>query len=443
MPTAKPRPAVFCQALPRVVPVLLLALSLAAPAARAQPESPVTSEGFEALAKRTTFYAPLPMIGTLAEDCPPEAVHQALKAADDNPHIKHAVFMIDSESGWPLENDHIGGFKPGLEITAVVRTALAPAIFPVFFADHVYMTDTALVGGLALHNFTGRGSKEVTAKQVGIYSSMLASAAQSRGHAPAIAYAMIDKNKSLYAWQHDGQTKLSNTKPGDDQPGQRKRRIPTVLPSEVLILDQQAAQAIGFAKPIDAFDHWVVGEYLGIDNWTPANRFGRVANGIGMVVAELEPLREEIREMDKRIPDLKDNDRYPEEEIKGFKQFKNNMDRAVKQLDMINTALADLYAVHPERHAYAPGPDGKTLVADTEQWEQDMQEARRQVNLAATQLRVFTEGFRKLGGDAEYLYDVNQRLDEVVEHLRGIERYGNVQYWEQHAPEQVPDDVYG
>ena len=67
---------------------------------------PVTKQGFDAKLAEATLYAPIPLRGVVGVDCPAEAVNQSLKAAAKNPHIKHAVFMINSESGWPLENEH-------------------------------------------------------------------------------------------------------------------------------------------------------------------------------------------------------------------------------------------------------------------------------------------------------------------------------------------------
>ena len=421
-----------------------LALLLAACfSAQAQPQSPVTGEGFEALAAESTLYCPVPMAGTLGIDCPPEAIHATLNSAAKNPHIKHAVFMVDSEYGLPIENDHIGSFANDLEITAVVKMGLASAIFPAFFADHIYMTDSALIGGMALTALVSRGNREVTAKQVGIYSSTLASAAQSRKHEPAVAYAMTDRSKALFAWQASGKTMLSNDKPQDTDSAEGLWQVKSALPSTTLILDQETAVKIGFAKAIEDFDHALVGKKLGKDRWHPANQFGRVANEIGEVIGELEPLREAIREFDKQIPDIKADRNSRNTEVQGYRQFKRNLDQAVDELDLINTSLAKLYEIHPERHAYFPGPDGKTIVADPGLWAKDLAATRGALGRASGQLRRFTDGFRKLGGDAELLHEVNGKMDDINGHLRGIQRYGNAAYWAEHAKPDLPDDIYG
>jgi hypothetical protein len=398
---------------------------------------PVTSEGFDARLAEATLYAPIPMTGVVGQDCPPEAVHAALEAAAKHPDIKHAVFMIDSESGWPLENEHIGGFKGDLTITAVIRDAIAPAIFPVFFADHVYMIDSALVGGLPLHEFMLPGSTEVTAKQVGIFSSMLASAAQSRKHSAAVAYAMIDKNKKLYTWKADGVVKLSNDKPADSGRLEGFRQVRSALPGSVLTLDHETAVEIGFAKTIDSFDDFIVGEYLNETNWTPANRFGRVANEIGSVIAEIEPLRDELHEMDKQSQEATRDDSA------GYRQFKKALDQTIAQLDLIRGALDDVYKHHPERHVYFAGPEGKTLVANPEQWSADCSETRKNLGRATGLLRQLTADLREIGGDPELLYDLNRRMEKINEHVSGIGRYGNATYWAEHAKPDVPDDIYG
>ena len=429
--------------------VWLAALVLwVSPAAAQLSEPPtITSEGFDTRVAGSTFYIPLMLDGVLGQDLSPEAAKAALKAAADDPHIKHAVFMIDSEEGLPLENEHIGVFSGDLEITAVIRVAIAPAIFPVFFADNIFMTETALVGGLPLHAFTMPGSKEVTAKQVGIFSSMLASAAQSRGHDPAIAYAMIDEKKDLYTWKEDGKTILANAKPDDPVAGKKARKIRNALPSSVLILDQKTAIDIGFAKPIDTFDDEIVGGYLGQKNWTRANHFARVAGEIGKVISELEPLREQISEMDKNLRDIKnnrDNRRlYNESELRGYNQFKKNLDKAVSDLDKINDALGNLYNVHPERHAYFAGPNGQTILADPDKWKEDLIACKKELAQSTNMLRNFTNSFRNLGGDEEYLYPINKTMEQINEHLRGIDKYGNAKYWDQYAKPDLPKDIYG
>lgn len=425
---------------------LLLTLGLSTPAAKAQliaSEPNVTTKGFAELIDQSTLYLPVPLHGVMGSDCPPEAVHEALKFAAEHPHIEHAVFMIDSDAGWPLENEHIGVFSADLEISAVVRVAIEAAIFPTFFADHIFMTDTALVGGFPLHSITLPGSEEVTAKQVGIFSSMLASAAQSRGHDPAIAYAMIDKKKRLYAWEEDGQITLSNTKQEDSKNLSNYREIRELVYDDTLILDQQDAIEIGFAKAIDSFDHEVVGGYLGHDHWTPANRFARVACQIGEVVSELEPLRDQIRELDNQLRDVRNDQRRDNSEVKGYRQFKRNLDKAVRTIDMINASLEKVYETHPERHLYFAGPNGETIVEDADKWSQDLNACKLELGRASSMVKGFTKDFRTLGGDAEFLYEINQTMDEIMQHLRGIEKHGNATYWEMYAKPDLPDDIYG
>ena len=421
---------------------LLLALLLAAPAVHAQ-RATVTGEGFDQLAEHATLYLPVKMEGVMGRDCPAKGVNHALRAAADDPNIRHAVFMIDSEQGLPLKREEVGDFKGKLEITAVVRKALAPAVFPVFFADHIYMTDGALVGGLPLHLFLPEGSEDVTAKQVGIYSSMLASAAQANGHDPAIAYAMVNHKLDLYCWREDGKIKLANNKPENTQSLEDFRKVKTAVPSGTIVLDRKTAIEIGFAQPIDTYDDFVVGEYLGKDNWLPANHFGRVCNEIGFVIAELKDLREEIRDIDKMFPQLKADRNNRSTEDEGYKAFKKNMDQAVDTLDIITDALDELYKVHPERHAYFTGPNGETILADPEQWDKDVSESLKQYGLASTRLRKVTEDFDTIGGDAEFLYDVNQRMETIGEHIQGIRKYGNAGYWRDHAKPDLPDDIYG
>lgn len=440
--TTNPPPGRFtAQRLPAAAIALLLWLGACPPAA-AQAAPPVTSEGFEQAAEGATFYMPMVLDEVIGVDSPGPAVEQALKTAVKNPDVRHVVFMVNSEYGVPLQSEHIGDFQRDLKIAAIVRNALAPAIFPVFYADEVFVTEGALIGGLPLDAYVPPGSKEVTSKQIGIYSSMLASGAQTRGHDPAIAQAMTDKNKKLYAWREDGGPVLSNTKPGKTEALEDYRQVRSFLPGSTLVMESQTAIDIGFAKPIAAFDHALLGEAMGLDNWRLANQYARVAFEIGAVVGELQPLREAIEAYDRAIPDIQAS-RNSSTEVRGYRQFKKNLDNAVTQIQMIEGALAKLYKVHPERHTYILGEDGRTLLADPEAWAKDLKAAKAQLRLASGQVRRLTDDFRKLGGDPEYLYGVNKLMETINGRLRGIETLGNARYWQDIAGPDVPDDVYG
>ncbi len=434
MPNRFPRPADLLTA--------AACLLFAAGPADAQ-TNPVTDAGFDALAADTTFYAEIPMRGVLGVDTPGDGVYEALKSAADNQHVTHAVFMIDAEEGWLLGKDEVGAFGGKLEITAVVRNALAPAIFPVFFADHIYMTDASLIGNLPLHLYLAEGSEEVDAKQIGITSSKLASAAQTRGHPEAVAYAMIDRKKKLYFWRDDdGEPVLSNERPSNAQSLDDYRQIKSVLPSSTLTLDRKTSIEIGLAKPIDAFDPFIVGEYLGKDNWMPANQFGRVAIEISSVIAELEPLREEIRAIDQSFEEIRADRRNNSTEDEGYIQWKKNLDKAVDQIDAINDALAEVMDHHPERHAYFTGRGGRTILADPEAWQADADQAVKAMRQALGMLSRLNDNFDDLS-DREFLYDLNQRIQVINERLNGIRKHGNATYWRDHAEPDLPDDIYG
>lgn len=439
---ARRRPFATARRVTRFALACAMMLTPLSAAAQADDET-VTSVGYDELLAKSTLYAVVPMHGVMGIDCPGDAVHQTLKAAADHPDIKHAVFMIDSGSGIPLEHEHVGVFDNELEVTAVVRNAVATAIFPVFFANNIYMVDSALVGNLPLSRYVDKGSEQVTAKQVGIYSSMLASAAQSRGHSDAIAYAMIDDKKDLYYWEQDGKKMLSNTAPNNPSAATNYTIYTSDFSGSVLTLDRPRAIKLGFAKPIDVFDHMVLGEYLDKPGWLPANQFGRVANEIGHLADELKPIRDFIREYDNQISTENLDPKDKSDAARGFREFKRNLDDAVDNLDIIDSALKALYDVHPERHVYFSQPGGKTVLKDPAKWAADAAQAKREANRAYTTLRRLTASFQSCGFDEEYLYEINLQMKDILDHLQGINRHGNAAYWQDHAKEDLPDDVYG
>lgn len=421
--------------------LLLLGLLVLPIVARAQV---VTDEGFAERIKGATIYAEIPMVGVLGEDAPAEGVKRAIEAAAKNEHITHAVFMVDSYGGTILDREIVGEYEgKKLEVTAVVRAALTSAAFPVFFADKIFMVDEAIIGGLPLHLYVPQGSEEVTAKQVGIFSAMAASAADTHGHNPDIVRSMINEKEALYFWREDGKPKLSNTKPGNTQSLKDFRRVMPALPGSTMTLDQEMAEEFGFASPIDDFDAFIVGEYLGHKNWHPANNFGRVANEIGNIVAELQPLRESIAEYEKELPEIREADNIPERIIKEFREYKRSLESAVEALDMINDSLEKIYEVHPERHVYFLADDSRTIVEDPRQWAEDAREARNWFGRANSGLNQLESGFKRIGGDSAAFYDLIKRMQIVNEHLMGIERHGNAAYWAEHAKPDLPDDIYG
>ena len=169
----------------------------------------------------------------------------------------------------------------------------------------------------------------------------------------------------------------------------------------------------------------------------PANQFGRVANGIGSVIAEIEPLRDNIHEIDKQSQEASGT------QSAGYRQYKKALDETVDKLDMIKNALDDVYANHPERHLYFAGPNGKTIVADPEKWSEDVSKTRKDLGRATGLLRQLTKDLRDIGGDPEILYDLNRRMQQINKHLSGIGKHGNAAYWADYAKPDVPDDIYG
>ncbi len=403
----------------------------------------VTAEGFDDIAKDATLYVEIPLQGVLGEDAPAESIKQTLNAAGQNKLITHAVFMVDSFGGSILDRSVVAEYNGKLEVTAVVRNALTTAAFPVFFADHIFMTRDGLIGGLPLHLYVPPGSEEVTAKQVGIFSSMAASAADVHGHNPDIVRAMINEKESLYYWRVDGRPVLSNTKPENTKNLDGFRKVKPALPGTTLTLDTRMAKEFGFAEPIDDFDAFIVGEFLGKKNWRPANNFGRVANEIGSIVAELEPLREEISAYEKELPEFRNGNDIPADLLKEYREYKNSLEAAVEAMDLINESLAKLYEVHPERHVYFLGTDGKTILADPAKWEEDVKNARNIYTRANSGLEALKKGFIKIGGDEEAFYDLVKRMKSIKDHLDGITQHGNATYWHKYATPDLGDDVYG
>lgn len=439
-------------------PALALTAGIAPPAVRQQAQGPVTDAGFADMAYDTTFYSEIPMVGLFGQDVNSETVVQTLRMAAANPHIHHAVYLIDSETreGGMFDETVVGIQQDALEIHGVVRNAMYLSTSPVFFCDVIFVVEGAHIGGLPLHRYIPPGSEEVTAKQVGIFTNQLASAAEVHGHNPDIVRAMINKEESLHYWRENGVVYVSNTAPPDTSAVDDYQHITPLVTGETVVLDYDQLIRLEVAQPIEEFDAEWVGEKIGAPRWTRANRFATVANGIGEITAGLAPLLERLDSLDKQLPPVQRNaDNRNDPRVRLEIEIKRSLERGVDVIEQINENLEALYAVHPERHAYFYGADGQTVLEDPAQWEADVAAARRLVQQTQASLRGLQTTLQQLDM-AKVLHNIPQAnfdpveidpylelLGEIDAHLDGIRRHGNAHYWEDVYEEPLPEDEYG
>jgi len=407
-------------------------------------DSRVTSEGFEARAQAATLFMDVPLEGTFGEDVSHDGVYNAMRAAVADPYIEHVVFTIDSSQGNLLGEETFNEFIEDIVVHAIVKDATGPAIFPAFYSQNIFMVDDGQIGGLPLHRFVPQGSEEVIAKMVGIFSSQLASAASFNGHNPDIVRAMIDTTKELHYWEEDGQVVVSNAAPRSMGDVENYFRVGSDFASDTIVLNAQQAIKLELARPIIGYDALWVGDELGDEDWTRANRFGVVVEEFGLLFTQLREAQEGLEAFEAQQQDVRNNsDNRNDPMVRQQQEFKRNLERAASGAEQIADAFEQLFDHHPERQTYFLGEDGRTILADPDQWREDVQFAKNMIRQARTGYNIMRSSFTALQADPDRLSEIGEKIDIISEHIDGISEHGNADYWENHYVKPYPPDEYG
>ena len=414
--------------------------------------SPVTHDGFDRHLYNASLYVEIPLVGSFGRDTYRESVIQTIRMAAVNPHIQHIVFTIDSDedAGSLFETEVLGIHTDKLEFHGVIQDALFLATASVFFCDSLYVAEGARVGGLPLKQYFPDGSDEVLAKWVGIRTNQLASAAETRGHNPAIVRAMIDDTKSLHYWRQDGEVFVSNSPPIIAELVQNYEHITPVFEGETIALTHDQAIKLNLAQHIEEFDAAWVGDKLGAQHWISANRFGHVTTDLAEIADGLNPLAVEFKNLNNELPEIS-RDNNNDLGAQFLQDVKRNLDRAVEAIEQINQTVNDLYAVHPERHVYFAGDNGQTIVADPSAWASDARRAQQlttRLHADLTTLRntiaaldVVRLGlFPNFPLTPDFIDPYTDAAERIREHIEGIRRHGNAHYWDSIYQEPYPED---
>jgi hypothetical protein len=419
-----------------------------------QDDGPVTNEGFDERLYAASLYVEVPMEGVFGVDVYGDAILQTVRMAAADPYIQHVIYVIDCQQGNLLDKDIVGTHQDELEFHALVRDGLTTAVFPIFFCDTIFVVDGSRIGGLPLHQFVPQGSEEVTAKMVGIFTNQLASAAETHGHNPDIVRAMIDQTKSLHYWRENGEVHVTNTEPASTGHLQDYEHITPFFEGSTVTLDHEQAVRLGLAEQLEEYDAVWIGDRLGARDWTVANRFGEVAEQIAFIASGLTQYQELLDALDKNLPEIRrDEDNRNDPNIRRLQEVKRSLERGVSAIESINESLEALYTAHPERHTYFAGPNGTTVLADPQQWEEDVRTSQQLISRLRSGLSTLSSTFMQLDFvqlmfegiqfNPASLDQYSDVLGEMSDQLDLIRRHGNAYYWEQIYVEPYPEDEYG
>ena len=414
-----------------VAAVLLLA---AAPGFAA----PVTGEGWEELSGDLDFYIEVPMIDNkdienygVGGNITAEAIINSVRYAGNHPGIHHVVFTMDTGGGAlhhaEAMEDIIEEHHENTEFHIVVQNAISAGIWTAFSCDTIFMCEAGTIGGATAYYQIG--DTAIVAGDIPWIAGRLELTAKRNGYPPQLIKPLMLMESELHFWKDKkGKKVLSNKAPKQQGDVTGYRALDGK--NNVLTLTTKDAIEIGIAKPIEAFDASLVGEKIGVPNWTLGNRYGLVTDEIGWVYNTTRVWEDEWVDRQLSLPQYvvtSTNRSHPF--IKQMLKDRKEHAAAVEALRTINEALNELPNVHPERHLYVAGPDGVTVLADPDQWTQDVQMARALAAKLAGGLSQLTKAYKDLGVDRSNLDEITGPIRTISARINWIASKGNAKYW--------------
>lgn len=401
--------------------------------------APVTNEGWADLSGDLEFYIEVPMIDNkdienygVGGNITAEAIINAVRYAGTHPDIHHVVFKMDTGGGAlhhaEAMEDIIEEHHENTEFHIVVQNAISAGIWTAFSCDTIFMCEAGTIGGATAYYTNGETA--IVAGDIPWIAGRLELTAERNGYPPQLIKPLMLMQSELHYWDKpNGEKVLSNKPPANRSSVENYRHLDRK--NTVLTLTTRDAIDIGIAQPIEAFDAQLVGEKIGVQNWTLGNRYGQVIDEIGWIYNTTRVWEDQWVDRQLSLPQypvVSDNREHPF--IKQMLKDRKEHAAALEAIRMINEALNELPDVHPERHLYVMGEDGKTVLEDPEQWAKDAQEARVLAGRLTSGLAKLTAAYKDLGVDRSNLEEIKGPLRTIASHVSGIMSQGNAQYWQ-------------
>jgi hypothetical protein len=422
----------------RSAAALSLALGACLSTGPAATAAPVTSEGWDELSANLEFYIEVPMIDNkdvenygVGGNITAEAIINSVRYAGNHPGIHHVVFKMDTGGGAlhhaEAMEDIIEEHHQNTEFHIVVQNAISAGIWTAFSCDTIFMCDAGTIGGATAYYTIG--DTAIVAGDIPWIAGRLELTAERNGYPPQLIKPLMLMESELHYWvDKQGEKVLSNTAPKNPSAIEDHRVLDRK--NNVLTLTSKDAIEIGIAKPIEAFDTSLVGEKIGVPNWTLGNRYGMVTDEIGWVYNTTRVWEDNWVAQQLALPQYvvtSTNRSHPV--IKQMLKDRKEHAAAVDALRSINEALNELPNVHPERHLYVAGPDGITVLAEPDQWAKDAQMARALASKLTGGLSQLTKAYKDLGVDRSNLDEVTGPIRTIAARITWIANKGNAKYW--------------
>ena len=402
----------------------------------------VTSEGFEALAYGKTFYLQVPMIDTppaidpsegggIGMNITAESIINSVRYAGDHPDIQHVVFMMRTGGGKMFHAEAmmhiIEDYHRTTEFHIIIDDAISAGTWTVFSCDSIFMVDSGSVGGAVIYVTFGDGSVQESA-DIPFVAARMSKLAERNGHPGVLLPAMMHLPAELHYWEEDGEVVLSGSAP--ESPGAVQNHWVVDSEHDILTLTTRQAIKVGLADPIEEFESVLVGDQIGVPGWTQANNFGRIAHEIGDLYNGTRPLQDQAEATKARLPYVH-NSRENRENPQAAQILEQHqiIQKLVDAYTDINEALNNLPSVHPERHIYFASEEGQTILADAEQWQDDVDAAKAYCRQLTKGLRDLRIAFRQMERDADNLSAIEDAINDIIARIDGIASQGNAAYW--------------
>ncbi|XAM00787.1 hypothetical protein OT109_05220 [Phycisphaeraceae bacterium D3-23] len=412
--------------------------------------SAVTSEGFEDLSYGKTFFLEVPMVdapplmnpeegGGIGSNITAESIINNVRYAGAHPDIQHVVFMMRTGGGKVFHaeamKDIIEEYHRTTEFHIIIDDAISAGTWTVFSCDTIFMIDGGTVGGAVMYITFPDGSVQES-PEIPAVAARMSKLAERNGHPGVLAPAMMHLPAELHYWEEDGEVVLSGSAPSSRSSVQNHRMIDSE--NDVLTLTSQDAFMIGLAERIEEFDASLVGGHIGLDNWTRANRFGQVTHEIGDLYNGTRPLQDQFERRKSLLPYVR-NTRENRENPQRAPLLEQHQifEKLIEAYSKINEALNNLPSVHPERHIYLTGEGERTILADPEQWQADVDASKAYCRDLTSGMRDLRTAFRMMEEDDDNLNGIQDAINLIIGRIDGIAQQGNAAYWIEHADDII------
>ncbi|MEM9417702.1 MAG: hypothetical protein AAGA25_01440 [Planctomycetota bacterium] len=412
--------------------------------------SAVTSEGFDALSYGKTFFLEVPMVdapplinpedsGGIGVNITAESIINNVRYAGDHPDIQHVVFMMRTGGGLMFHaeamKDIIEDYHRTTEFHIIIDDAISAGTWTVFSCDTIFMIEGGSVGGAVIYVTYPDGSVQESPEipEVAAYMSKLA---ERNGHDGVLLPAMMHLPAELHYWEEDGEGVLSGSAPSSRASVRNHRVLDTE--HDVLTLTSQDAYMIGMAERIEEFNASLVGEHIGAPGWTRANHFGQIVHEIGDLYNGTRPLQDQFEQAKSQIPYVRNTrENRDNPQAAQILEQRQIYQKLIDAYSKINEALNNLPYVHPERHIYFAGENGETILADPEQWQEDVDASRAYCRDLTSGLRDLRVAFRMMERDEDNLNATEDAINLIIGRINGIAQQGNADYWADHADDLI------